>query len=849
MVKICSFLYPSNNEIKYSQYYTQFNFQLHDFQKWAIESIVTGNHVLITAPTGTGKTVPAEFAINYFHSIGKKTIYTCPIKALSNEKFYDFTRKFPHINIGLVTGDISCNPNADVIIMTLEILMNKLCNNSIDSINKTTAFEMDIQNELGCVVFDEIHFINDAKRGTNWEQTMLMLPKHIQMIGLSATLDNPEMFAQWMENCQTQLNRPQAELEELNRPQSELEKLNRPQAELEVYLCKKSIRTVPLIHYSFITGSAAVNKKIKDKVIQQEIQQLINKPLIIQNEKNIFNDVNYQKINKILNIFSQNEIRINRRPVLNALANYLVENEMLPALCYVFSRKQLEICAEELTANLLEFDSKVPYVVDYECEQILRKLPNYQEYLQLPEYVKSIQLFRKGIGMHHAGLIPVLREMTELLFSKGYIKILFCTETMSIGINLPVKTTIFTDVNKFDGNNLRTLYGHEYTQASGRAGRLGLDRVGHVIHLNNLFRNVDSLSIKQMMKCNPQKLISKFNISYNLILNLINNGDDIDNFILQSMYNVNVSNQVSNHQQELNKLIEKYDELNNLNKYKCSEEIICEYIELKNKKNNFCNKKKKEIERRIQNILENNYFIENDCDLYLKKICMENEISDIQVKISDCQNLLKNKKNIIIQKLIQENLIQENHTTETILTPKGQIACKLREIHCLLFANILIDKNNLLYHFSIVELVAFLSCFTNIIVADDKKENFPNSQNTALNNYILNVKNQEDEFKEFENRNSIDCGLDCNMHYDLMNYVIEWCECTNEVECKNVINKLSCEKNIFCGEFIKSILKINNIVEELKNVCENDNLEFTLKLNEIPIMTLKYIVTNQSLYV
>ena len=160
MVKICSFLYPSENEINYNNFYNQFNFFLHDFQKWAVESIVTGNHVLITAPTGTGKTVPAEFALNYFHSIGKKTIYTCPIKALSNEKFYDFTRKFPHINIGLVTGDISCNPNADVIIMTLEILMNKLYN-----LSKTTSFDIDIENELGCVVFDEIHFINDEKRG------------------------------------------------------------------------------------------------------------------------------------------------------------------------------------------------------------------------------------------------------------------------------------------------------------------------------------------------------------------------------------------------------------------------------------------------------------------------------------------------------------------------------------------------------------------------------------------------------------------------------------------------------------------------------------------------------------
>ena len=389
--------------------------------------------------------------------------------------------------------------------------MNKLHNTTNDK--TTNSFELDIEGELGCVVFDEIHFINDEKRGTNWEQTIMMLPSHIQIIGLSATLDHPENFAQWLENT---LNKSSVKNFVL---------------EKQVYLCRKLIRTVPLIHYSFIASNSSVNKIIKDKALQQEIQQVSNKPIIIQNEKGTFNDVNYQKINKILNLFHKNDIQIKRRHVLNKVSEYLVENEMLPALCYVFSRKQLEICAEELTTNLLEFDSKVPYTIDYECEQIIRKLPNYQEYLQLPEYIKTVQLFRKGIGMHHAGLIPILREMTELLFAKGYIKILFCTETMSIGINLPVKTTIFTDVNKFNGDILRTLYSHEYIQAAGRAGRLGLDSVGHVIHLTNLFRNVDSISIKEMMKGIPQKLFSKFNISYNLLLNLIDSKKDIDKFM------------------------------------------------------------------------------------------------------------------------------------------------------------------------------------------------------------------------------------------------------------------------------------------------------------------------------
>jgi superfamily II RNA helicase len=154
--------------------------------------------------------------------------------------------------------------------------------------------------------------------------------------------------------------------------------------------------------------------------------------------------------------------------VLNKVTEYLVQNEMLPALCFVLSRKQLEICAKEVTTNLLEFDSKVPYIIDRECEQIIRsKLSNYEEYLHLPEYVNMVSLLRKGIAIHHGGVLPVLKEIVELLYAKGYIKLLFATETFSIGVNMPTKCVLFTDVNKFDGSNIRTLYGHEYSQMSG----------------------------------------------------------------------------------------------------------------------------------------------------------------------------------------------------------------------------------------------------------------------------------------------------------------------------------------------------------------------------------------------
>jgi antiviral helicase SKI2 len=209
MVKICSANYIKSNEDKYKNHFEKYSFPLSSFQKHAIESIVEGNHILITAHTGSGKTLPAEFAIEYFTSRKKKVIYTSPIKALSNQKFYDFTNKFPHISFGLLTGDIKCNPEADVLIMTAEILLNKLYQkNSNQVCNSSISFDMDIENELGCVVMDEVHYINDADRGKVWEQTIMMLPTQIQMVMLSATLDSPEKFALWCETKGELLDKP-----------------------------------------------------------------------------------------------------------------------------------------------------------------------------------------------------------------------------------------------------------------------------------------------------------------------------------------------------------------------------------------------------------------------------------------------------------------------------------------------------------------------------------------------------------------------------------------------------------------------------------------------------------------
>jgi superfamily II RNA helicase len=832
MVKICSYNYPKENEEEYKKYYEDYSYELHDFQKWSIQAIVTGNHVLVCCPTGSGKTLPGEFAINYFHQKGKKVIYTTPIKALSAEKFYAFTHKYPHISVGLITGDHRCNPDADVLIMTTEILLNKLyqIKSSNPEVKSSISFEIDIQTELGCVVFDEIHFITDEHRGHVWEQSIMLLPHHIQMIGLSATLDNPEKFALWLET-KGDMSRP---------------------VEKEVYLTRKLIRAVPLIHYSFISVTNTVNKHIKDKATREEINRHIDNPFVIQDEKNVFNDVNYQNITRMLKLFEKNDIRVKRQHVLNKVSEYLVEKEMLPALCYVFSRKQLEKCAEELTTNLLEFDSKIPYTVDRECEQIIRKLPNYEEYLKLPEYINTVKLLRKGIGMHHAGLMPILREMVELLFARGFIKILFCTETMSVGINLPVKTTIFTDVNKFNGEINRPLYSHEYTQSAGRSGRLGLDKVGHVIHLNNLFRNVDSVSYKIMMNGKPQTLTSKFKISYNLLLNLLDIGDNnLIQFASKSMITKDLDNQMAELHNKMSKLQTELDNMNNnIKNLRTPREIIDEYIELNQTIKFSVNKKRKEIERKLQSIKDGYKFIDHDQASYTKISEKEQEINVLQRQYDSLNSYFKSGVGSVLELLNEEGFVEGDNSDETSLklTLHGKIACQIREIHCLAFATLYNEKK--LDSLSAKQLVALFSCFTNIRVADDFKDNVPKSDDIVVNAIVNEVENLYNGYYDKEVARNIKTGFDYEIHYDLLNYVEKWCETENVEDCKYLLQELGSHKEIFLGEFVKALLKINNISAELEKIAEmTSNIAFLSKLKEIPNMTLKYVVTNQSLYV
>jgi len=852
MVFLCNNKFEG--ELELPQNIPPYPYPLSDFQKYAIDGIMKGQHVLVTAHTGSGKTLPAEFAINYFTSKNKKVIYTSPIKALSNQKFYEFTNKYPHISFGLLTGDIKANPTADVLIMTTEILMNALFSSTAQNVcsgsESPLSFQMDIENDLGCVVFDEVHYINDADRGQNWEQTILMLPRHIQMVMLSATIDNPIGFAEWIEN---------------RKPLQNISLDNSQEDVKKVYLASTEHRVVPLTHYGYFATTETPFKTIKDKAIQQQIRDSTNKLVLFRTPTGQFKDAGYHEIHKMINLFDKHQMYMKRKFVLNHLVGHLKQNEMLPAIVFIFSRKSVEQCAKDITTNLLEDDSKIPYIVRNECEQIIRRFSNYREYLELPEYNDLVALLEKGVGIHHSGMIPVLREIVELMISKKYIKVLFATESFAIGLDCPIKTAVFSALTKFDGSSMRHLLPHEYTQMAGRAGRRGIDVVGHVVHCNNLFDIPSVNEYKQILCGKPQKLVSKFKISYPLIFRLFrspsekfsqgnpeeNTEEDIKNksgLVKQSMLQRELDDYIKSGSKELEDkytLLDKKKE--SIGFLRTPPEICQEVMDIKENFSMYSAKKQKEYNRRIQDIKSDHKTFEED----LKKHV---EIKELQMDIDS------SKKNLDYTAKYAE--IQIGHFVEILteagfiengeLTLYGKIAGQIHEIYPMIGSDLV--RYTGFTSYTAIQIAIMLSIFTDIRVPEESRAQRPvlpsnNPDMLKLLEDFSKLDKATAFYMDKEQRLQLP-ATDFEYMYDLVPLISQWCKATTEAECKWFIQGPLAECEISVGDFTKAILKIVVIAKEFQTVAETiDNLSFLTALKEVEPLLLKYVATNQSLYV
>lgn len=460
------------------------DFVLDRFQIEAIRAIEKNHSVVVSAATGTGKTLIADYVIDKYLKQDKKIIYTAPIKALSNQKFSDFRKQYGIESVGIMTGDVTLNPEAPLLIMTTEIYRNMLLAND------------PFMEDLAYVIFDEIHFLGDHERGTVWEESIIFSRVHTRFICLSATIPNAKQFANWIEYIKKH--------------------------PVEVVIEKK--RAVPLAHlfYDNEHGFATL-----DKI--QEWKDLDKYPKYHQSFRN--KQKHFEEM--------KNRKKLSHIDLLQTLER---ENK-IPCIYFCFSRMTTEKKAESLK-------QKRNYLTNEEALQVSRIVR--EKLTETDESVLSLRTTRllrecisHGIAFHHAGILAVLKEIVETLFSKGLVKVLFATETFAVGINMPAKTVCFDTLDKFDGINFRYLYSKEYFQIAGRAGRRGIDKEGFAISMIDR-PSMDIPRIKEITSGDKEPLKSQFRLSYNTVLNLMKTHTEKERQIIlrSSFYSYQVAGKI-----------------------------------------------------------------------------------------------------------------------------------------------------------------------------------------------------------------------------------------------------------------------------------------------------------------
>jgi len=430
------------------RYQDYFSFPLDEFQIEAIARLDEGHSVLVCAPTGAGKTVIAEYAIHHALAQRRRVFYTTPLKALSNQKYRDLGAMLGQPRVGLLTGDISINRDADVVVMTTEVFRNMLYGTTLGAVETSLR---DVQ----FVVLDEVHYMNDAQRGTVWEESIIYCPPSVQLVALSATVANAGDMAAWMQKVHG-----------------------------DTTLISSDFRPVPL-RFHYFDGRRLTSLLQRDTVGDHRPK---------------------------MNPGTRRRLRPGEMMAEpDALVDALAEKEMLPAIYFVFSRKGCDRAM--LSCGHLQL------LKEEEIDRVEKIVGQYAEdYPSAADHPHLPYLFR-GLAVHHAGLLPTWKVLVERLFQAGLIKVVFATETLAAGINMPARTTVLSSITKRSDDGHRTLSASEFLQMSGRAGRRGMDRVGHVVVVASPYQTL--ADAQRLATAPPDPLGSHFTPTYGMVLNLL----------------------------------------------------------------------------------------------------------------------------------------------------------------------------------------------------------------------------------------------------------------------------------------------------------------------------------------
>jgi len=447
-----------------------YDFPFDSFQRRALAALEQGLSVLVAAPTGAGKTVVGEFAAHLALRGGGRTFYTAPIKALSNQKFADFCALYGPRNVGLLTGDNSVNGDAPVVVMTTEVLRNMIYEDS------------EGLDTLHCVVLDEVHYLQDRYRGAVWEEILIHLPVEVLTVSLSATVSNAEEFARWLQT----IRGPTEVIIEEHRP-------------------------VEIRHWYFAS----------DELLPMFVQRPGGGP-IPNSQARAFDPRRSRGAERPRRGGKRPHTRRRQIPARTDVAERLHGEGMLPAIYFIFSRRGCDAAvARSVAENVRLTTPQEQRAITQLAEE--RTADFSPDELAVLGYDELFEGLTRGVAAHHAGMIPPFKEIVEDLFKQGLIKIVFATETLALGINMPARTVVIESLMKFTGEKHEMITPGQYTQLSGRAGRRGIDELGHSVVLLQRFASFDQISRLASTRTYP--LLSSFTPSYNMAVNLMRNYD------------------------------------------------------------------------------------------------------------------------------------------------------------------------------------------------------------------------------------------------------------------------------------------------------------------------------------
>jgi len=746
------------------------NFRFDKFQLFSFKAISEDCNVLVSAPTSSGKTMVGEYAIISHLNKNHKIIYTSPIKSLSNEKYKEFKDK-NFCDVGLLTGDNKINVDSNLVIMTAEILRNSLYKSEFDKID--------------LVIMDEVHFINDPDRGKIWEETIIMLPQSVQLIMLSATINNVEAFAHWISSVR----------------------------EKKMCLVKSNKRIVPLSYYIYTENQL---HKISDST------DTFDDKAFFESKRT------YEKIQKERKLNHKSELDPS---YFDKIVKFLIKNDLLQTIFFSFSRNNCEKYSKSIQSILTpEESANAINMFDF----LLRN--NKKDYEILPQYIQIKKLIEKGVCFHHSGIIPILKEVIEIIFRNGFIKVLFATETFAVGVNMPTRTVVFTELTKPCNMTKRFLNTAEFKQMSGRAGRRGKDVHGNVILLP-YYEFPELSDLKSVMLQSMPCITSKFDIDYYYVLKTISiNSEIYEKSLLQNEQNLSIKSELIKLSELKNTLRIVEDDFNNLKLSSDEIKSIEKEYELETKQMSYKNMNvilPKNLQKELKNLKIKNS--RNNYKKYEDIIFNKNLINLSEQNIHKMNGYCNFLKTNLIEILIKHNYLINHEKLDLY----GLTTINCNECNGILLIEMI--KNKI---FDRLETIQDIICILSIFAS------YKNEKSSRFNKYYSDIYKKICDIKEEFISEEIKYNLIINKDFwettdGYIDITYEW---ANGADMGIIIGYLN-EMEEYEGNFVKNMLKIYNICINFKKICEilNKN-DIVLKMVDLDKCMLRDIVNVNSLY-